>query len=341
MLRHLFGRFTPKPEEVREHPSLQFLSHYLSDPALWHFNRRSITAATFNGLFWAMIPMPFQMIPATICAIIFRANIPLSIVLVWITNPLTMPFIFGFTYWLGTVILNQAPITNDFSLTWEWVNNSLHTIWKPLFLGSLVTALLLSLSCYFIVIKIWHKDVSRRWQARKIIHLKRKQLRQQRQHKMKVDSTPLPTLSLAATGNQTIDLQDYKDKTLIIYFYPRASTPGCTLESKDFRDLYDQFKALDCHILGVSRDSIKAQENFKTKHQFPFDLLSDKEEKICQYFGVIKEKMLFGKIGLGIQRSTFLFDQGVLKYKWPKVKVKGHAEAVLAQLKILQSSTNR
>lgn len=337
MPKNFIARITPTPEQIHKHPSLQFLQHYLSEPALWHLNRRSITTAVLNGLFWAMIPMPFQMIPATICAIIFRANVPLSILLVWITNPLTMPFIFGFTYWLGTLILHQTPITNDFSLTWEWINNSLHVIWKPLFLGSFVSALLLSFSAYFIATILWRKDVHRRWHKRKLIHLKRKKARQkQRTSKMKID-TPLPTLSVTATNNQEINLQNYNDKTLILYFYPRASTPGCTIESKDFRDLYQQFQDLDCHILGVSRDGIKAQENFKAKHQFPFDLLSDKDEKVCQYFGVIKEKKLFGKIGLGIERSTFLFDQGLLKMKWRKVKVKGHAQAVLDKLSALKN----
>ena len=123
----------------------------------------------------------------------------------------------------------------------------------------------------------------------------------------------------------------------MIYFYPRDNTPGCTTEGQDFRDNYAKFKRAKTVVLGVSRDSIKSHENFKAKQEFPFDLLSDKEEELCNIFDVIKEKTLYGKKHMGIERSTFLIDEkGVLKQEWRKVKVPGHVEEVLAAAKALK-----
>ncbi|MCW8919078.1 MAG: thioredoxin-dependent thiol peroxidase [Gammaproteobacteria bacterium] len=140
----------------------------------------------------------------------------------------------------------------------------------------------------------------------------------------------IPAFSLPATGGQTIALKDFKGKNLVLYFYPKDSTPGCTTEGQEFRDLYPQFQQLNTEILGVSRDSLKAHENFKTKQAFPFELLSDQEETLCALFDVIKEKKLYGKTYMGIERSTFLIDtKGVLRQEWRKVKVAGHAAAVL------------
>ena len=122
----------------------------------------------------------------------------------------------------------------------------------------------------------------------------------------------------------------------MLYFYPKDSTPGCTQEGKDFRDLHDHFQALNTDILGVSRDGLKAHENFRSKQDFPFHLLSDKEEQLCSQFDVIKEKNMFGKKAMGIVRSTFLIDaEGVLRREWRKVQVKGHAEEVLEAIKSL------
>ena len=146
----------------------------------------------------------------------------------------------------------------------------------------------------------------------------------------------VPSFELAATGDKTIKLADLKDKKVVIYFYPRDSTPGCTKEGQDFRDNHAKFKRAGAVILGVSRDSIKSHENFKTKQEFPFDLLSDKEETLCRIFDVIKEKNMYGKKVMGIERSTFLLDEkGVLRQEWRKIKVPGHVEEVLAAVKAL------
>ena len=125
-------------------------------------------------------------------------------------------------------------------------------------------------------------------------------------------------------------------ENIILYFYPKDSTPGCTTEGQDFRDNYAEFQKHNTEILGVSRDSLKRHENFKAKQEFPFELLSDVEEILCNKFDVIKEKKLYGKTHMGIERSTFLIDtKGVLRQEWRKVKVKGHAEVVLEAAKAL------
>ena len=143
----------------------------------------------------------------------------------------------------------------------------------------------------------------------------------------------IPKFSIAATGEQDISAEQYIGKWLIIYFYPKDNTPGCTTEGKDFRDHYAEFEKLDAVILGVSRDSVKVHTNFKAKHEFPFELLADQQEQLCQLFDVIKEKNMYGRKVMGIERSTFLIDpEGKLAAEWRKVKVKGHIEALLATL---------
>lgn len=147
----------------------------------------------------------------------------------------------------------------------------------------------------------------------------------------KVTDTKVP-----ATGEQELKLSDFKDKNIVLYFYPKDSTSGCTREGQDFRDDIAKFRRAKTIILGVSRDSVKSHENFKAKQEFPFDLLSDKEEKLCQQFDVIKEKNMYGKKVMGIERSTFLIDKkGVLRQEWRKVKVDGHVKEVLAAVKEL------
>jgi peroxiredoxin Q/BCP len=146
----------------------------------------------------------------------------------------------------------------------------------------------------------------------------------------------VPNFELPATGEQTIKLSGLKGKKVVIYFYPKDSTPGCTTEGQDFRDNHNKFKRANTVVLGVSRDSIKSHENFKAKQAFPFELLSDKDEVLCQLFDVIKEKNMYGKKVMGIERSTFLLDEkGVLRQEWRKVKVAGHVEEVLAATKAL------
>ena len=135
------------------------------------------------------------------------------------------------------------------------------------------------------------------------------------------------------TGNKNFDLSDYKGQNVVIYFYPRDNTPGCTSEGEDFRDNYKKFKKKNTQIFGVSKDTIKSHENFKDKFKFPFDLISDSDEKICKIFDVIKEKSMYGKKYMGIERSTFLInEEGKLVKEWRKVKVKGHVEEVLSFL---------
>ena len=139
-----------------------------------------------------------------------------------------------------------------------------------------------------------------------------------------------------ATGDQNLSLKDFKGRILVIYFYPKDNTSGCTREGQDFRDLYKQFTAAGADILGVSRDSVRTHENFRNKHEFPFHLLSDSEETLCKQFDIIHEKTLYGRKYMGIVRSTFLIDgDGVLQQEWRKVRVPEHAQVVLDAVKEL------
>jgi len=140
----------------------------------------------------------------------------------------------------------------------------------------------------------------------------------------------VPAFTADATGEQKLSLKDFKGKNLVIYFYPKDNTPGCTQEGQDFRDNYSKFKRAKTVVLGVSRDSVKVHTNFKARHEFPFELLSDADEALCKLFDVIKLKKNYGKEYMGIERSTFLIDsRGVLREEWRGVKVKGHVEEVL------------
>ena len=147
---------------------------------------------------------------------------------------------------------------------------------------------------------------------------------------------PLADFELPATGGKTFKLSQYPRKRLVIYFYPKDNTPGCTTESMQFRDHYAEFRHLGCDIVGISRDSVKSHEGFKAKLSLPFDLLSDTEETACQLFGVMKLKNMYGKQVRGIERSTFIIDQeGVLVKEWRGVKVPNHVQAVLDFIKTL------
>lgn len=147
----------------------------------------------------------------------------------------------------------------------------------------------------------------------------------------------VPDFTAPATSETTFKLSDYQGKSnLVIYFYPKDSTPGCTTEGQNFRDLKDEFDAHDTLVFGVSKDTMRRHENFKAKQAFNFELISDVDEDVCQLFNVIQLKKLYGKEYLGIVRSTFLIDKkGILREHWDKVKVKGHAEAVLEAVKAL------
>ena len=149
--------------------------------------------------------------------------------------------------------------------------------------------------------------------------------------KPKLSKTKLP-----ATGDRELCLAEFKGQPLVVYFYPRDNTPGCTRQGQGFRDLYDQFKAAGCEIIGISRDKVTSHEKFAAKHEFPFPLLADTEEKLCGEFDVIKEKNMYGKKVMGIERSTFLFDgNGKLVREWRKVRVPGHVEEVLEAVQAL------
>ena len=152
---------------------------------------------------------------------------------------------------------------------------------------------------------------------------------------MKLDQA-VPDFSLPATGGTDFQLSAQRGRSLVIYFYPKDSTPGCTTEAAQFRDHHADFAKLGCDIYGVSRDSLKSHENFKTKLALPFELLVDADETACTLFGVIKLKNMYGKQVRGIERSTFLIDgKGVLRREWRAVKADGHAAEVLAAVKSL------
>lgn len=149
---------------------------------------------------------------------------------------------------------------------------------------------------------------------------------------------PVPNFSAPATGDTTVTLSELRGKQVVVYFYPKASTPGCTTEGGDFRDHKAAFDEANTVIIGVSRDGIRAQENFKTKQDFNFELISDTDETICQLFDVIKLKKLYGKEHLGIERSTFLIDSdGKLAQAWRGVKVPGHVTEVLTAAQALHA----
>ena len=150
---------------------------------------------------------------------------------------------------------------------------------------------------------------------------------------------PVADFEALATSGQTINLAGLKGKQVVIYFYPKDSTPGCTTQGQGFRDQLDAFKAANTEVFGVSRDSLKSHENFKAKQAFTFELISDKEEALCQLFDVIKLKKLYGKEYMGVDRSTFLIDKdGVLRQEWRGVKVPGHVDAVLAAAQALNKA---
>ncbi|HEY6096129.1 MAG TPA: peroxiredoxin [Gallionellaceae bacterium] len=140
----------------------------------------------------------------------------------------------------------------------------------------------------------------------------------------------LPDFTLPATGDATFQLSALRGKSLVIFFYPKDNTPGCTLESQQFRDLYPRFQKAGCEVVGISRDSLKSHENFKSRFTLPFALLSDPEETVCNLFGVMKQKNMYGKQVRGIERSTFVLDRdGKLRREWRGLKADGHAQEVL------------
>lgn len=141
---------------------------------------------------------------------------------------------------------------------------------------------------------------------------------------------------LQCTGDQSVKLSSLKGKNVVLYFYPRDDTPGCTTEGQDFRDNHLKFKRRDTIVLGVSRDTMASHDKFRQKYKFPFDLVSDADEKLCKKYDVIKEKNMYGKKVMGIERSTFIIDKkGILSAEFRKVKVPGHVDEVLEAIKKL------
>lgn len=142
--------------------------------------------------------------------------------------------------------------------------------------------------------------------------------------------TSVADFTLPATGGVDFKLYPIRSKSLVIYFYPKDSTPGCTTEAQQFRDLYDEFKEVGSEIVGISRDSIKSHEGFKSRFTLPFALLSDEDEQVCNLFGVLKKKLMYGRTVHGIERSTFVLDnKGIIRKEWRGLKADGHADEVL------------
>jgi thioredoxin-dependent peroxiredoxin len=147
---------------------------------------------------------------------------------------------------------------------------------------------------------------------------------------------PVPDFSLPSTGGKVFRLSTTRGSTVVLYFYPKDNTPGCTTEGADFRDHYEQFRRAGCEVFGISRDSLASHERFKEKMRFPFELLADPDEAVCKQFGVMKQKLMYGKKVRGIERSTFVIDEkGVLAREWRGVKVPGHIQEVLNFVKAL------
>jgi uncharacterized protein (DUF2062 family) len=166
MPRRLFKRYMPDPTSIREHKSLRFLGRLLHDPNLWHLNRRSVSRAMGIGLFAAFMPIPLQMLLAALMAIVMRANMPISVSLVWLTNPLTMPPIFYGTYKLGAWLLNMPARQLPDELSWEWISGQLSTVWQPFLLGSLVAGVVFGVAGYCLTQGYWRWWVLRQWRLR-------------------------------------------------------------------------------------------------------------------------------------------------------------------------------
>ncbi|MEW7978498.1 MAG: DUF2062 domain-containing protein [Candidatus Sedimenticola endophacoides] len=172
MPRHLIKRYTPDHETIRNHKHLRVFGRLLHDPSLWHMNRRSVAGAFAVGLFWACIPMPMQMLAAAATAIPARVNLPISVALVWITNPLTMPPIFYFNYLVGTWVMGREPRMHGFEMSSEWFAESMGQIWQPLYLGSLVCACVAALVGFVGMRALWRLHIVRHIKLRRTRRIK-------------------------------------------------------------------------------------------------------------------------------------------------------------------------
>ena len=166
MPKKIIKKYMPDPNTIRDHKHLKIFGKLLHNPNLWHLNRKSAPGAFAVGLFFAWVPVPFQMILAASAAIIFNVNLPLSVALVWLTNPATMPFLFYGAYWVGTKILNQPTQDVAFELTWQWLEKSLATIGPPFLLGCAVLGVISSILGYSIIKYLWYRAIKKRWKRR-------------------------------------------------------------------------------------------------------------------------------------------------------------------------------
>jgi uncharacterized protein (DUF2062 family) len=174
MPKHLIKKYFPDRDTIRNHKRLQVFGNLLHDANLWHMNRRSVSGAFAAGLFWSMIPIPLQMLAAAACAIIFRVNMPISVALVWLTNPITMPPIFYINYLLGAWLMHSPPLEKDFEVSMEWFAESMHLIWQPLYVGSLVSGILLGVIGYACIRLLWRLHIIARFKEKREKYLKQK-----------------------------------------------------------------------------------------------------------------------------------------------------------------------
>jgi uncharacterized protein (DUF2062 family) len=167
MARKFIQRFLPDPNWIKKHPSLRFLGEWVHDPNIWHLNRQSVAIATFIGLFVAFIPLPGQMLLAAFLAVFFSANLPISVCLVWVSNPITMPPMFYFCYKVGAMLLDTTAGQFEFELSWEWISRELSSIWKPLLLGCFVNGIFFGLLGSTAARWAWRRHTIRRWHERR------------------------------------------------------------------------------------------------------------------------------------------------------------------------------
>jgi uncharacterized protein (DUF2062 family) len=173
MPKKFIKRLTPDHDTIRNHKYMQLFGKLLHDPNLWHMNRRSVSGAFAAGLFWAMIPIPLQMVTAAATAIVFRVNLPISVALVWLTNPLTMPPIFYANYLVGTLLVSSHEKVEEFHLTMEWLSSSMNLIWEPLYVGSLVVAIVAAIAGYISIRVLWRLHIISRIRKKREEYLSR------------------------------------------------------------------------------------------------------------------------------------------------------------------------
>ena len=166
MPKEFLKKYLPNPETIRTHKSLKFMGDVIHEPNLWHMNRHSVTKAFAIGLFWGCMPMPFQMVVAAFLAVWLNANLPISVMTVWFSNPITMPPIFYFEYLVGTWVLGMPPLGFEYELTWAWLEERLFSVGVPMYLGAVICGAVLSFVGYFVVNWLWKRSVRKRWAAR-------------------------------------------------------------------------------------------------------------------------------------------------------------------------------